>query len=137
MIDSNTVNLTNTVSTTTLNNIVIDSQANPVVNGGDTLVIDGTTLTFVKSATTTNYPDFAVAGSTVNPSITGSATATLIIAGVTVSFNETESTTVNRDWDYCVGDQMTSASSTSVTAANRITAWANLRSSLQLSLIHI
>ena len=72
-----------------------------------------------------------MAGSTVNPTIVGSATKTLIIAGVTVSFDETEATTVNRDWTYCVGDQMTSASVSSVTASDRITAWTNLRASLQ------
>ena len=131
VIDGNTINLVNTVTTTTLNNIVIDSVANPVVNGGDTLVIDGTSITFVKSSTSTSYPDFAVAGSTVNPTIVGSATKTLIIAGVTVSFNQTEATTVNRDWTYCVGDQMTSATVSSITAADRITAWTNLRASLQ------
>ena len=71
-----------------------------------------------------------MAGSTVNPTIVGSATKTLIIAGVTVSFDQTEATTVNRDWTYCVGDQMTSASVSSVTAADRITAWTNLRASM-------
>ena len=131
VIDSNTINLTNNVTTTTFNNIVLDSQANPIVNGGDNITIDGTLITFVKSSTTTSYPDFAVAGSTVNPTIVGSATKTLIINGTTINFNETEATTINRDWTYCVSDQMTSASVSSVTAANRITAWANMRASFQ------
>ena len=39
--------------------------------------------------------------------------------------------TDRKDWTYCVGDQMTSASVSSVTAADRITAWTNLRASLQ------
>jgi len=131
VIDGNTINLVNTVTTTTYNNIVADSQASPVVHGGDTLVLDGVTITFEKTSTTTTYPDFAVAGSTVNPTIQGSATATLIINGTTINFNETVATTVNRDWTYCVGDQFTSASSTSVTAADRITAWTNMRASFQ------
>jgi len=131
VIDGNTINLTNSVTTVTYNNIEVTSNASPVVNGGDTLILDGATVTFAKSSTTTTYPDFAVAGSTVNPTIQGSATATLIINGTTINFNETVATTVNRDWTYCVGDQFTSASSTSVTAADRITAWTNLRSSLQ------
>ena len=131
VIDSNTINLTNPVTTVTYNAIDVTSNASPVVNGGDTLILDGITITFAKSSTTTTYPDFAVAGSTVNPSIVGSATKTLIINGTTVTFNDTEAITVNRDWNYCVGDQMTSATVSSVTAADRITAWTNLRNSLQ------
>ena len=131
VIDSNTINLTNSVTTVTYNNIEVTSNASPVVNGGDTLILDGITITFAKSSTTTSYPDFAVAGSTINPSIVGSATKTLIISGTIVTFNETEATTVNRDWTYCVGDQMTSATVSSVTAADRISAWTNLRASLQ------
>ena len=131
VIDGNTIALDNNVTTTTFNNIVKTSQASPVVNGGDTLVIDGSTVTFTKSSTTTTYPDFAVAGSTVNPTIQGSATKTLIIQGSTITFNATVATTINIDFEEVITDQFSDTSSTSVTVANRITAWTNYRESLQ------
>lgn len=131
IIDSNTVNLTNNITTTTFDQILVTSNSSPVVNGGDTLVLDGTAITFTKSSTTTTYPDFAVAGSTVNPTIQGSATATLIIQGTTVNFNDTVATTINVTALDAVSDAFTDGTISTITASDRIAKIAAVRSRMQ------
>lgn len=88
VIDGVTVNLTNTVTSTSYDAIVINSVENPVVNGGDTLIVDNVTVTFAKTVTTTTYPDFSVNGTIANFTIPDDATdRTLIIQGTTVNFD--------------------------------------------------
>ena len=104
IIDGTTISLTKAATSTTTNTIrVIGSEniaSTNVVTHGSTLILGQTsilnsTITFSNSVVTTTFNDIEKSGTTVNPSIQGSSSATLIIDGTTVNFNETQSSSSN------------------------------------------
>ncbi len=104
VIDGTTISLTKSATSTTLNVITVDGsqdvRTNNEVAHDSTLVLGQTsasssTITFSNSVITTTFNDIVKTGTTVNPMIQGSATATLIIDGTTVNFNELITTNTN------------------------------------------
>ena len=84
-----------------------------------------TTITFTNSVASTVYNDITKLGTVTNPSITGSNTATLIIDGTTVNFNDTNATTTNITAQTAYENAFNSSwiqnqSSIATTAATRI-----------------
>ena len=71
--------------------IVRGTQVYPNVPSGDTLIIDGTTITLSKTATTTTYNTVVVDGSINNP--TAPNNSTLILDGTSITLSKTATTT--------------------------------------------
>jgi len=104
IIDGTVVDLVRSSSTTTLDVINVvgtqDIGSSDVVTHNSTLVLGeasnvAQTIVFENEVATLEYQDITKTGTVTNPTIQGSATATLIIDGVTVNFNDTQSTTNN------------------------------------------
>ena len=104
VIDGNTVTLSKSATSTTTNIIQVPGTVNiastNVVPHGSTLILGSsstinTTVTFSNIVSTTTFVDIEKIGSTINPTIQGSATATLIIDGTTVNFNDPQSSNTN------------------------------------------
>ena len=67
------------------------TQIYPSVPSGDTVIIDGTTVTLSKTSTVTTYNPINIDGTVVTPSVPNNST--LIIDGTTVTLNKTTTTT--------------------------------------------
>ena len=133
-IDGNTITLIKTANSSTRNTIKVsgtqDIKNSNVVPHGSTLILGEssgitTTITFTNSVASTVYNDITKLGTVTNPSITGSNTATLIIDGTTVNFNDTNATTTNITAQTAYENAFNSSwiqnqSSIATTAATRI-----------------
>ena len=104
VIDGNTITLSKSATSTTTNIIqvpgTVDIASTNVVPHGSTLILGSsstinTTITFSNVVSTTTFGDIDKIGTTINPTIQGSATATLIIDGTTVNFSDPQNTTQN------------------------------------------
>ena len=104
IIDGNTITLTKTATSTTRSVITVtgtqDIGSSNVVTHGSSLVLGesaslNSTVTFSNSVTSVTFQDIIKDGTTINPTIQGSATATLIIDGNTINFNDTISSSTN------------------------------------------
>ena len=143
VVDGTTISLTKSATSTTLNVITVDGskdiRTNNVVAHDTTLILGQTsalasTITFNNSVVTTVFNDIVKTGTTVNPIIQGSATATLIIEGTTVNFNETQTGTTNITAQQAYENTFNSSSwiqnggTISSTATTRISRIESLRS---------
>ena len=104
IVDGTTISLTKSATSTVSNIITVDGtqdvRTSNVVAHNSTLEVGQTstfssTVTFINSVVTTTFNSIVKTGTTVNPLIQGSATATLLIEGTTVNFNETVSGSSN------------------------------------------
>ena len=104
IIDGTTITLAKTATSATKNIVTVSGTQNiassNVVTHGSSLVLGestalNSTITFSNSVTTITYQDITKDGTTINPTIQGSATATLIIDGNTVNFSDTISSSNN------------------------------------------
>jgi len=104
ILDGNTITLSKTATSQTRNTITVIGSQNiasaNVVTHGSTVILgesttSNTTITFSNSVVTTTFNDITKTGTTINPTIQGSATATLIFDGNTVSFNDPQNITTN------------------------------------------
>ena len=97
LIDGNTISLTKSAVSETLNIITIDStsdiKTSDVVTHGSTLILGqaatlATSISFSNVVITTTFNDITKTGNVINPIIQGSASAALTIDGTTINFND-------------------------------------------------
>ena len=138
IIDSTTVSLTKTSSTTSLAIISVigtqDIVTSNVVTHGSTLIFGETsalaqTVTFDNTTSNTSYNNVVKTGTVSNPSFVGSATKTLIIDGTTVTFDDTVASSSNITLQTAYENSFNANSYSSATslATNRISALESLR----------
>lgn len=104
IVDGNTITFSKSATSTTTNSIAVTGTQNiassNLVQDGTTVILGQTaalnnTITFTNAVTTTTFADIDKIGSTVNPTINGGSTATLIIDGTTVQFDDLVPTSSN------------------------------------------
>ena len=84
---------TSSTGLTTVSDLITvrGTQVYPSVPSGDTVIIDGTTITLNKTATTTTFNTISILGSVANPTTPNNTT--LIVDGTTITLNKTTTTT--------------------------------------------